>query len=49
MEALEAVKEEEEGVSPEEEENTKVDVNVVSGRMLTMAGIFDICTETAEV
>ena len=46
MEALEAVKEEEEDGLPE---NTKVESNVVNGRLLTMAGLFDICTETSAV
>ena len=48
MEALEAVKEEEEEGALEC--SAKVDENVVNGRMLTMAGLFDICSaEGSEV
>lgn len=44
MKALEEVKEGEEDALL-----GKVDINVVNGRMLTMAGLFDICMETSEV
>lgn len=42
---MEELKEEGEGAVAME----KVDYNVLHGRMLTMAGLFDVCTEGTEV
>ena len=44
MGEVEAVKDEDDVKSGTKQELSKIESNVINGRMLTMAGLFDICS-----